>query len=73
MDRLSGDENHGYTRSIQDIIEFFDYINPNLDKELLQLILEGRANIRDNIDGGFVRYNARKQNFEYYIPERKNK
>ena len=71
MDRLSGDENYGNTRwSRQDIIDFFYFINPNLDKELLNRILDG--DIRGT-DGGFIRYNARKQNFEYYIPERKNK
>lgn len=84
MDRLSGDWNHGYTRAIQDIIEIFDYIKPDLEhhhkmftgkvaKELLQFILKERANIRDHIGGGFVRYNGQKQDFEYYMPERKNK
>lgn len=82
MDRLSGDWNRGYTRAIQDIIEIFDYIKPdlkhhhkaltgNVTRQLLDVILKERGNIRDHIGDGFIRYNGQKQDFEYYMPERK--
>ena len=82
MDRLSGDWNHGYARAIQDIIKIFDSVTPELRRHkrtfsgklarhLLDVILTERANIRDHIGGGFIRYNGQKDDFEYYIPEKK--
>ncbi len=80
MDRLSGDWNRGYTRAIQDIIEIFNYIQDDLKhhkkgfsqktaKRLLEVILQERANLRDHIGNGFIRYNGQLQEFEYYMPK----
>lgn len=81
LPRLSGDFNRGYTRAIQDIMEVFDYIQPDLkhhhksltaktSKALLECCLQNRANIRDKIGSGFIRYNHLIPGFEYFIPER---
>lgn len=76
MDRLSGDFNRGYTKAIQDVIEVFDYIQPDLKHhhknlsakvsvQLLNTILKERANIRDDFDG-FIRWNCVKNEFEWF-------
>ncbi len=79
MERLSGDYIRGYTKAIQDIIEIFDYIQSDLkyhhknitaktSQALLQCCLKNRGNLRDKIGNGFIRYNNKKQKFEYFIP-----
>lgn len=82
--KLSGDFNRGYTRAIQDIQEIFEYIeddlkhhnkrlNGKLAKELLQVILTERENIRESRfdfnhykDKGFIRYNPHLKQFEWF-------
>lgn len=78
IERLSGDFNRGYTRAIQDMIEIFNYIIPDLQhhhkrltekvaKELLQCCLENRERLRESVNG-FIRYNGVTQSFEFYEP-----
>lgn len=82
LPRLSGEYNKGYTRAIQDLIEIFNYIQPDLKHyhknitaktsiSLLECCLKNRANLRDKIGDGFIRYNGVKQEFEYFIPKGK--
>lgn len=77
MERLSGDYVRGYTKAIQDIIEIFQYIqpdllhykkrlNPKLSIELLNTILKERAKIRDFHSCGFIRFNNVLNCFEYF-------
>lgn len=80
MERLSGDYIRGYTRAILDVIEIFEYIqddlkvhgkrmNGKLTLQLLKVILNEREKIREsnmNADGGFVRFNGKLNNFEYF-------
>ena len=76
LERLSGDYNRGYTRAIQDIIEIFGYIQPDLEHhhkrmnqklaiQLLNTILKERAKIRV-FSGGFIRFNGQLNGFEYF-------
>lgn len=73
---LSGDYIRGYTRAIMDIIEIFEYIQPDLKNhhknlngklamQLLKVILENRGKIRDGWNG-FIRFNGKLNNFEYF-------
>lgn len=66
----------GYRKAIQDTIDIFEYVQPDLkqhhkrlnDKlamQLLRVILENRAWIRDGFNG-FVRFNGRKNEFEWF-------
>lgn len=82
LPRLSGDFNRGYTKAIQDIIEIFNYIQPDLKHHhksltsknsmaLLQCCLQNRMNLRDEIGNGFIRYNGTTSEFEYFIPEKR--
>lgn len=80
--RLSGEFNKGYTKAIQDIVEVFTYIQPDLkyhhknlngklSVELLNCILENRMELRDDIEKKrFIRYNGQAKKFEYYKPDR---
>lgn len=83
---LSGEFNRGYTKAIQDVIEIFNYIQPDLKHhhknlngklsvELLNCILENRGQLRDSVFGlpnqGFIRYNGKLNKFEYYKPDSK--
>lgn len=63
--RLSRDYNRGYSKSIQDIIEVFDYMNDDLKahnmrmnynwaEKILRCCLENREKLRDNRNG-FIR------------------
>lgn len=83
MKRLSGDYNRGYTRAIQDIQEIFEYIESDLKLYhkrmnskyagmLLKTILENREKIRDGWDG-FIRFNGKLNNFEYFMKVKKMK
>lgn len=76
IEKLSGEYIRGYTKAIQDITEVFNYIIPDLRHHhkslnsksalrLLQVILENREQIRDNWKG-FIRYNSKLQDFEWY-------
>lgn len=87
LPRLSGEFNRGYTRAIQDVIEIFNYIQPDLKHhhknlngklsiELLNCILENRGQLRDSVfdlpnKRGFIRYNGQLNKFEYYQPDSK--
>lgn len=77
--RLSGEFNRGYTKAIQDILDIFDYIQPDLRahhktissktaKEILRCCLINREKLRESING-FVRYNGQKNSFEFYEPK----
>ena len=76
IERLSGDYIRGYTKAIQDVTKVFEYIIPDLNYHhmnlnakrslrLLQIILEHREKIRDGWNG-FIRYNGKLKDFEYY-------
>ena len=80
LERLSGDYNRGYTKAITDIQEVFRYIESDLNhhhkkitgkvaKELLQCCLENREKLRENFDG-FIRWNCKKECFEFYEPNK---
>lgn len=82
LPKLSGDFNRGYTQAIQDLIEIFEYIQPDLKHYhknlngklsllLLKCCLKYREKIRDK-HNGFIRFNHQKQNFEWFeLKERK--
>ena len=81
--RLSGEFNRGYTKAIMDIQEIMKYIqrglrdhkrnlNYKLCMDALQLILENRENFREGMDG-FIRYNTKTKELEFFITERKQK
>lgn len=68
IERLSGDYIRGYTKAIQDVMEIFEYIQPDLKIHhknmngklsimLLKTILENREEIRERIciSGGDVK------------------
>lgn len=74
LPRLSRDFNRGYTKAIQDLIDIFGYIQPDLRYhhkilngklaiKLLKCCLENRVNLRDREDM-FIRFNTRMQDFE---------
>lgn len=76
LPKLSGDFNKGYTKAIQDVIEIFEYIQPDLKHHhknlngklslmLLKCCLEHREKLRDKWNG-FIRFNHQKQNFEWF-------
>lgn len=83
LPKLSMEYNVGYTNAIQDVIEIFGYIQPDLkyhhknlnaklSNALLQCILNNRIDIRDNRSRSdryvpFIRY-TNDGNFEYYKP-----
>lgn len=81
MDRLSGDYNRGYTKAIMDIKEVFNYIQPDLlwhkkrltpklAVELINCCLDNRERLRESVRG-FIRWNSRTQEFEFYEPGNK--
>jgi len=82
LERLSGEYNRGYTRAIQDITRVFDYIQMDLNyhhkkltakltEELLKCCLENRERLRESVDG-FIRWNTKKNGFEFYEPKRRD-
>lgn len=78
--RLDGSYIRGYTRAIMDLQEVFLAVEREMRMrrrgalpfrqihEILGVALENREGIREK-DGGFVRWNAAKKNFEFYRPE----
>ena len=83
LEKLSGNYNRGYTRAIQDVIEVFKYVNPDLLHhkkrmnytlaiQLLETILKKCMSIRDGYDG-FIRFNGQKNCFEWFIREKQPK
>ena len=80
IERLSGDYNRGYTKAIMDLIEIFDNIQLDLAynkkrltakliKSLLNCCLNNRENIRESVNG-FIRWNNKLNDFEFYEPGR---
>ena len=88
MERLSGDYNRGYTQTITDVREIFNYIEDDLKshhkkfnsryiRELLHCILMNREQIRESkrhedTIDEFIRYNKQADKFEYYKPKKLN-
>ena len=81
IERLSGDYNRGYTKAIMDIQEVFNYIQedlkwhkkkltPKLTSQLLNCCLHNRERLRESVNG-FIRYNPRTMDFEFYEPGNK--
>lgn len=81
LSKLSGEYNRGYTKALMDFQKILDYIvldlkshhknlTTKLAKKLIQCCIENRGNLRDyeNIDG-FIRYNSKTEEFEYYKPD----
>lgn len=79
---LSGDYNRGYTKAILDIIDVIKHVkydlsmhhktlNAKLIDELMKLYLDNRAAIRDEIGGGFIRWNCKLNKLEFYTPPKK--
>lgn len=82
IEKLSGEYIRGYTKAIQDTREVFDYIIPDLKHHrknlnaklalrLLQIILEHREKVRDRWNG-FIRYNGKLEDFEWYDTRHNN-
>ncbi len=82
MERLSGDYNRGYTKAIMDVTKVFEYVARDLSHHkmrltnklalrLFQVILENREAIREQRDG-FIRWNTRKKDLEYFTREKMN-
>lgn len=80
MERLSGDYNRGYTKAIMDVTKVFEYVDRDLSGHkmrltnklalrLFQVILENREAIREQRDG-FIRWNTRKKDLEYFTREK---
>lgn len=80
VERLSGEFNRGYTKSIQDIQEIFNYIrhdlkhhkkllNAKMANDLLNCILENREKLRDGWNG-FIRWNCVTNEFEWFDNKR---
>lgn len=80
IERLSGDYNRGYTKAIMDVTEVFEYVARDLSDhkmqftnklalKLFQVILENREAIREQRDG-FIRWNTRKKDLEYFTREK---
>lgn len=78
--RLSGDYNRGYTKAIMDVTKVFEYVARDLSYHkmrftnklalrLFQVILENREAIREQRDG-FIRWNTRKKDLEYFTREK---
>lgn len=76
IEKLSGDYIRGYTKTIMDMSEIFDYVNNDLKhhkkrlndklaKELLQCVLTNREKIREDRDG-FIRWNCVENKFEWF-------
>ncbi len=76
IERLSGDFIRGYTRAIQDVIDIFEYIEPDLKHhrkgmtrklaiELLKVVLAERESIREQ-RSGFIRWNNTLKKFEFF-------
>lgn len=76
MERLSGDFNRGYTKAIRDIEDAFLIVNNDLASRkkkwnfklivrLLELFLRYRENFRENRDG-FIRWNTKEENLEFF-------
>lgn len=83
LPRLSREFNRGYSKAIIDIQETMKYIqrdlrahkrnlNYKLCMDALQLFLENRENFREGMDG-FIRYNTKAKELEFFTPERKTK
>lgn len=74
LPRISREFNRGYTKAIQDLIDVFKHIQPDLKHyhknlngklalKLLKCCLDNRMNLRDREDM-FIRFNVQKQDFE---------
>lgn len=79
LPKLSGEYNKGYTKAIQDLMEVFNYIQPDLNyhhkrlnpkmmKDLMKCFLDNREKLRDEWNG-FIRFNGTTQSFEFFIPK----
>lgn len=79
ISRFEFNESEGYRKAIMDIMEVFNYIipdlkhyrisfTPKLQTRLLQVCLENRQNMRENLDKrGFIRWNPQKNDFEWFV------
>ena len=83
LPRLSGEFNRGYSKAIMDMQKEMKDIqrdlrdhkrnlNYKLCMDALQLFLENRENFREGMNG-FIRYNTKAKELEFFTPERKTK
>lgn len=75
---LSGEFNRGFTKGLCTVKEVFDYIQydlshhnkrltPKLMKRLIECCIENRERLRESVNG-FIRWNCKKNDFEFYEP-----